>query len=332
MINNYKVVSLFCGCGGMDLGFTGNFIYLNRAYERNPIDIIFANDIDKNACITYNFNFEHKAICDDISNVSLELIPDCDIVIGGFPCQDFSLAGKRKGFDSKRGLLYKQMLRVVKIKMPKIFVAENVEGLTYNINGESPLKKIIYEFKKVGYNVKYKLFNTADYEVPEIRKRVIIIGVRNDIKKDYTFPKEVINENNWLTVKDAIDDLWDKLGKNEIANHSEKDFSKAKFNPNGKGQGNRLLDANRPSVTIRAEHHGNIEGHYRTYNEENSKDVNNWRRLTVRECARIQSFPDSFVFPVSASAAYKQIGNAVPPVFAWHICKSVINFLNNESL
>ncbi len=328
MMSNYKVVSLFCGCGGMDLGFTGGFSYLRKNYKNNPIDIVFANDIEKNACNTYNYNFNHNAICEDISNIEVESIPDCDIVIGGFPCQDFSLAGKRKGFDSTRGLLYKQMLRVIKEKQPLVFVAENVEGLTLKINGESPLLKIIDEFENVGYKVKYKLFNTAYYEVPEMRKRVIIVGVRNDISEEYEYPKEIMNENNWLTAKDAIDDLWDKLGKNEVPNHSEKDYSKAKFNPNGKGQGNRLLDANKPSVTIRAEHHGNIEGHYRTYNEENSKDVKNWRRLTVRECARIQSFPDNFVFPGAASAAYKQIGNAVPPVFAWHICNSVIGFLD----
>lgn len=331
-MKKYKVISLFCGCGGLDCGFKGGFNYLGKNYSKLPIDIVFANDIDKQACATYDYNFTHSApaICADVSTIKTENLPNCDIVLGGFPCQDFSLAGKRRGFKSDRGILYKEMLRIVKDKSPKIFVAENVEGLTLDINGENPLLKILSEFEKIGYTVQYKLFNTADYEVPEIRKRVIIVGVRKDINIRYEYPKPLLGKENWFTAKDAIDDLWDSLGTGEIANHSENDFSKAKFTFGGKGQGNRRIDKDKPSITIRAEHHGNIEGHYRTFNEENSQNIENWRRLTVRECARIQSFPDSFVFPCSASAAYRQIGNAVPPVFAWHIAKSIIEFLDKN--
>lgn len=324
-----KVVSLFSGCGGMDLGFTGGFNYLGKEYKKHNIEILFSNDFEPKACQTYNFNFENKAVCNDIKNINEKELPDCDIVVGGFPCQDFSLAGKRKGFDSERGNLYKEMLRVVNEKKPKVFVAENVEGISINLDGNNPLEVIVNQFRNIGYNVEYKLFNTAYYGVPQMRKRVIIIGVRNDLNKKPVFPEPVCNETNWLTAKDAIDDLWDKIDTDYVKNHTKNDYSKAKFMEHGKGQGNRKIEMNKPSVTIRAEHHGNIEGHYRTYDELHPEDRKSWRRLSVRECARLQSFPDSFVFHCAASSAYKQIGNAVPPVFAWHIADTVINIIES---
>ena len=328
MNKKYKVVSLFSGCGGMDLGFQGGFTYLNKKYKRNNFDIIFSNDFEKKACETYNFNFENKSICDDINNINEKAIPNCDVIIGGFPCQDFSLAGKRRGFNSERGKLYQQMLRIVNEKRPKIFVAENVQGISIDLDGNSPLEKIVNEFRNIGYKVKYQLFNTADYEVPQTRKRIIIIGVREDLKIEPRFPKPILNESNWISAKDAIDDLWNLLDKDVVKNHTSKDYSKAKFSENGKGQGNRRIDADKPSVTIRAEHHGNIEGHYRSTNEKEPENRKYWRRLSIRECARIQSFPDNFIFPCAASSAYKQIGNAVPPVFCWYIANNVLSILN----
>ncbi len=324
----YKVVSLFSGCGGMDLGFEGGFTYLNKSYKSNPFEIIYSNDFEKNACETYDYNFKNKIVCQDIHNIDDKSIPECDVVIGGFPCQDFSLAGKRKGFNSQRGQLYKEMLRVVKSKKPKVFVAENVEGISINIENSSPLDKIIDEFKEVGYKVDFHLFNTADYEVPQIRKRIIIIGVRSDLNCVPLFPKAILSSNQWISAKQAIDDLWDKLDSDYVKNHTSKDYSKAKFAVSGKGQGNRQIEADKPSITIRAEHHGNIEGHYRSMKPENPNDKNFWRRLSIRECARLQSFPDDFIFPCSASSAYKQIGNAVPPVFAWYIANSVLEILS----
>lgn len=325
----YKVVSLFSGCGGMDLGFEGGFTFLNKKYNYNPFEIIYSNDFEKKACETYNYNFKNKIICEDIHNINENKIPSCDVVIGGFPCQDFSLAGKRRGFNSKRGQLYKEMLRIVESKKPKVFVAENVEGISINIENSSPLLKIIDEFKKIGYRVDFQLFNTADYEVPQTRKRIIIIGVRNDLNCNPIFPKPVLSSDEWITAKQAIDDLWGKIDSNYVKNHTSKDYSKAKFSDSGKGQGNRQIEADKPSITIRAEHHGNIEGHYRSTNPNEPNNKKFWRRLSIRECARIQSFPDSFIFPCAASSAYKQIGNAVPPVFAWHIANNVLDILNN---
>ena len=324
-MKNYRLLTLFCGCGGLDLGFVGDFDFLGKHYKKHDIEIVYASDINEPACKTYNYNFEHKCVCKDICDEDPELLPDCDIVIGGFPCQDFSLAGNRKGFAADRGILYKQMMRIVEAKKPKVFVAENVEGITIRIDDYVPIDIITNDFKSIGYSVKYKLLNAADYGVPQVRKRVIIIGVRNDIKDEFSYPAPTVSK--WVSVKEGIDDLWDLLDTGKVANHTSKDYSRAKFYPDGKGQGNRLLVADEPSCTIRAEHHGNIEGHYRTYDENNRSDVTKWRRLSVRECARIQSFPDNFIFPVSASSAYRQIGNAVAPVFAWHVANSIIEFL-----
>lgn len=311
----------------MDLGFKGNFDFLGKHFEKNNFDIVFSNDFEKKACETYNFNFKEESKCDDIKNINDSDIPECDVVIGGFPCQDFSLAGKRRGFNSDRGNLYKEMLRIILAKKPKIFVAENVEGIKMSLDGTSPLDIILDEFRNSGYVVEYKLFNTADYLVPQTRKRIIIIGIRRDLNFEPTFPEPIVTEKNWISAKMAIDDLWDKIDTDFVKNHTSKDYSKAKFMDHGRGQGNRRIEADKPSVTIRAEHHGNIEGHYKTYDDNNLKDRNNWRRLSVRECARLQSFPDSFIFPCPASSAYKQIGNAVPPVFAWHIAKKVSEIL-----
>jgi DNA (cytosine-5)-methyltransferase 1 len=322
----FTVVSLFSGCGGKDLGVIGGFKFKDRYYEKNNFEIVWANDIDKYACETYRSYFKHDIVCDDIKNVDLNSIPKADIVIGGFPCQDFSVAGKRRGLSSERGQLYLQMKLVIEHCEPLAFIAENVEGLT-NLEGNKTVEKIKEDFKSCGYNVTYHLFNAADYGVPQIRKRVFIVGIRKDIKANIYFPKPVRDQfsqtNPWMTAKDAIDDLWDKVDEPGIYNHTNKDISKAKFYKGKRLQGNCLIAGDKPSVTIRAEHHGNIEGHYRTANPDNPNDVSGWRRLSVRECARLQTFPDDFVFKGAATYAYKQVGNAVPPVLAWYIARAV---------
>lgn len=338
--NSIKIVSLFSGCGGMDLGFLGGFNFLGEEYKKNPYEIIFANDIFKQANDVYEANFNHKPDSRSIVDLTLkEDLPNtsADVVLGGFPCQTFSYSGKRGGLGDPRGQLYLQMIRVIKHYKPKVFVAENVDGIRNSKKGTcgttikvSALDKIIEDFKEVGYNVQYQVLTAADFGVPQMRKRVFIIGLREDLgsTKDIYFPEKVYDQTGeetgkkWLSSKDGIDDLWDKVNDPTVANHTIKDISKAKFYPGRKMQGNTRIPENRPSITIRAEHHGNIEAHYRTtLNDEN--DMNGWRRLSVRECARLQSFPDSFNFTTSASAAYKMIGNAVAPVVGWHISRAV---------
>lgn len=338
-IKKLNVLSLFSGAGGMDLGFTGDFNYLGTYYGKQPFNIIFANDIFKQAAEVYEANLglkvETRSICDlEESELPQENV---DIVLGGFPCQSFSYAGKRKGLSDPRGQLYLEMIRIIKYYKPKMFVAENVDGIRNSRKDDkgnavdvSALDTILKAFDETGYEVQYQVLNAADFGVPQNRRRVIILGLRKDLGSinDVYYPAKLFDKtgeitgNKWLTAKDGIDDLWDKVNDPGVLNHTQRDISKAKFYPGKKMQGNNRIAADRPAPTIRAEHHGNIEAHYRTTLEDEN-DVNGWRRLSVREVARLQSFPDNFNFICSASAAYKMIGNAVPPVLAWNIGRAV---------
>ncbi|MFH1459790.1 MAG: DNA cytosine methyltransferase [Candidatus Omnitrophota bacterium] len=306
MTENLKLLALFSGCGGKDLGFRGDFTYLNKYYERLPYDLVWANDIEEKACETYKENVSNHIVPGDILEVKKKKIPSCNVVIGGFPCQDFSVAGKRRGTGTDRGNLYIEMRDIIKKKKPEFFVAENVGGLL-NIRNEEGLiiDQIIKSFEELKYDVTYWYLNAADFGVPQSRRRVFIVGFKKSLKIKITPPNppEILVKH--VTAKEALDDL---LWKNKDLPNQDQ-YSKAR-NYGIKCQGNKAILANAPSPTIRAEHHGNIEFHY---SEE--------RRLTIRECARLQSFPDDFIFKGSTSNAYKQVGNAVPPVLAWHIAK-----------
>ena len=313
-MKKYKVVSLFSGCGGLDLGFKGNFEFLKKTYPENNFELIWANDIDKNACLTYENYFKHPIACGDIRDILTKTdfisnLSNIDIVLGGFPCQDFSHAGKRKGFDSERGTLYQAMSNVIMQLKPALFLAENVKGLLTLNNGEA-IQQILEDFEKLGYHAAYKLLLTSNFEVPQKRERVVIIGTRKDILPKFKFSQFLHETNRNLSLEMAIGDL-ENIKEGEINNHF---WSKAKKN---KGQGNNAVLKERLGPTMRAEHHGNIEFHW-----------NNTRRLSAREAARIQSFPDDFIFYPSTSSAYRQIGNAVPPVFAWHLAHTIENFMN----
>src|SRR3989338_2290535 len=189
-----KVMSLFAGCGGMDLGF------LLAKHPELAYEIVWANDFEKIACETYKKNFNHDIVCGDIWEIDLDKTPKADVIIGGFPCQDFSaLRGeKRPGLKSKRGLLYTKFVEAVSKKLPLFFVAENVKGLLTANNGWA-IKKIKDDFAKVdhvGYNVTHKLINFADYGVPQKRERVVIVGVRNDLGLNFVFPKPTHKYNH----------------------------------------------------------------------------------------------------------------------------------------
>lgn len=321
MKKNYSIISLFAGCGGMDLGFTGGFTSLGKKYPKRNFVISWANDIEPNACKTYKEYFGHDIVCGDITQILNgknqqtmfeQSIPEtADIVIGGFPCQDFSHAGKRLGFGSKRGMLYQSMVEVVKRTKPSLFVAENVKGLLTMNNGEA-IKTIIKDFEALGYHVEYNLYLAADYGVPQMRERVVIVGTRKDKLPPFKHPKSTRKKDNWITLEKAIGDLENKK-EGATPNHY---WSKAKKN---NGQGNNKVKKEAPGPTMRAEHHGNIEFHW-----------NGKRRLSAREAARIQSFPDDMIFMPSTSSAYKQIGNAVPPVLAWNVATAIEEFLNKN--
>lgn len=302
------VVSLFSGCGGMDLGFVGDFDFLNKHYDRTAFDIIWANEISEYACKTYRKNLGNYIIEGDIHNVINQLPDYADVVIGGFPCQDISINGKMAGVNGKRSSLYTYIVEAVKRINPKVFVAENVGGLLLKQN-EYSLNTIVKDFSSLGYDLTYQLYNTMDYGVPQTRQRVIFVGTRNDMPK---FDPPLPTCSAPVTAKEALCDLENK--------DADKSFSHiwSKANVSGQ-QGNRKLLADRPGYTMRAECHGNIQFHYSLP-----------RRISMREAARIQSFPDTFLFECGLRETERQIGNAVPPVFAWHIAKAVEKVIIGE--
>lgn len=339
MREKFRVVSLFSGCGGMDYGLEGGFEIFGQKYPKNPFTTVFSNDINAFACETLAYNLPHiSPVVGSIADVPDSALPSkVDVVTGGFPCQTFSHSGKREGLESERGQLYRQMKRVVEVTRPKMFIAENVDGLRTSTRGAdtTALDHIVAEFEQSGYDVAYQVLKAVDYGVPQTRVRVIIIGVDKKYgvdKVEYPAPTHGTAAPllPYRTAHDSIGDLWSHLGDGTVANHAVQDYSKGKFYPGKTMQGNNQIAKDKPAPTIRAEHHGNIEAHYNTTDgKPASPDFSNVRRLSVRECARIQTFPDSFVFPCSASQAYRQIGNAVPPVLAWHIGRAVARQLNN---
>jgi DNA (cytosine-5)-methyltransferase 1 len=357
-----KVISLFTGIGGMDMGFGGEVIVhtdsiINKEFIDKPyiihdfvvlkklnFECIFQNDILKGAKEVYGFNNDNSNyIIKSIFNLISEnfVFPEADIVIGGFPCQDFSQAGKRKGFESNkshdlketidilqnnnRGTLYKSFVEVVKKVKPKIFVAENVYGLITMKN--EPIKQIIKDFSEIGYVVNYQIICCHNFGIPQNRKRIIIMG----ILKEKHFKIDV----GWnFIIKNKIEC---NVGKyfyhleepNITKDISQMVYSKAKKLE--KGQGQIEINLNSFSPTIRAEHHGNIE--FRRYKNstinKNEKNLDE-RRLTVREAGLIQTFPPNYIFSKKKNmGAYKYIGNAVPPLLGYLIADKVYELYTN---
>lgn len=398
-----RLLSLFSGCGGMDIGFEGDFWCLKKSInsELHPewikavhgdwvqvaptiFNTVFANDIRPDAKAAWVSYFEkRKADANDIyhldSIVNLvkrakageAIFPDnIDIVTGGFPCQDFSIAGKRLGFHShkshlgsaltdeepsaeNRGQLYMWMREVISLTSPKLFIAENVKGLTNLEDVKEVIERDFSEAGNGGYLVvPAKVLYAPDYGVPQSRERVIFFGFQKSaltaeaqvalsqavIPKEYDpYPVKTHGENLWpiVTCKDAFIGLTEP---EESSDPSQTKYSKAKYmGSHCQGQTEVKLDSVGP--TIRSEHHGNIEfrrlsaEHGGSHLEELAKGLPE-RRLTIRECARIQTFPDDYQFilkktvqnkSVSSSDAYKIIGNAVPCVLAYHIAKTIEN-------
>lgn len=324
-----SVVSLFSGCGGLDLGFRGGFsVFANehkKFFERNPYEILWANDIYTEAFETYKKNIGPHIVQEDIRGIVKQSIPKADVIIGGFPCQDFSIAGKKQGLQVSRGRLYMEMVELVSIQKPYAFLAENVKNITSDklVDGERNQKvidSIVDDFTSVGYDVTVHHISAADYGVPQLRERVFIVGIRKDLKTKFYVPKP---HHPIMSAKEAIDDLWGKEDDLSIPNHSQRSLAKFPERKASGMQGNYLIAADKPSQTIRSEHHMNIQGHYRTYNPDNPSDRSSWRRLTVRECARLQSFPDDFVFIGNKTQTYVVVGNAVPPIVGWYMARAL---------
>jgi len=301
----FKLVSMFSGCGGMDLGFVGGFEFLGRRYKSLPFEILWANDLNREACKTYARNLGHPSRAGDAWELMDEMPSSADVLVGGFPCQDISVNGKRAGVNGARSGLYKAMVEAVRRIRPKVFVAENVKAL---LRQKEWIDQVVEDFEALGYRLSYQLYRAADYGVPQSRERVLIVGTAPGVRS-FSPPAPERNASNWITAKEAIGDL-ENVAQSPHINHI---WSLANKSPE---QGNRRLTANRPGYTIRAECHGNIQFHY---------DLP--RRISMREAARIQSFPDKFIFMSGLREIERQVGNAVPPVLAWHVANSVLECL-----
>ncbi|MDB9996378.1 DNA (cytosine-5-)-methyltransferase [Gammaproteobacteria bacterium] len=309
-LKKISIISMFSGCGGMDLGFLGGFNFLGKRYKKLDTEIVWCNELNPEACKTYKKNISQDILEGDVWENLTSVPKKIDLLIGGFPCQDISVNNKNaKGVEGDRSGLYRAMIEVAKISNPQMIIAENVKGLL-NKNNAPSLKKVIDDFSMLGFNVQYKLYNSANFGVPQTRERVFIVGTK---KGEFIHPSEPLDSCNWVTAKDAIHDLVDREEDLDWSHI----WSKAK--KNNASQGNRALKSDRPGYTIRAECHGNTHYHY---------DLP--RRMSLRESARIQSFPDQFIFRSKMRETERQIGNAVPPVLAWHLANNVIKFLNSK--
>lgn len=322
-MESLKVASLFCGCGGTDVGLLGGFDFLGENYARNPMEIVYANDIEESACRIFEENFGVVPDRRDIRTVPASEIPEIDVLTGGFPCQSFSIVAqnpKRLGYKDERGMLFFEMCRILREKQPKCFIAENVKGLLSANKGEAfPL--IISEFEKSGYQVTHKLINAAAFGVPQKRERVIIVGIRNDLGFKYEFPDDVLAEDDYAVLGDVVENQVDE--KYFFSEKAVQGMRAAKRDMN-KG---RAQDLNKPCNTV---------GSHLAKVSLNSTDPvlldgGRYRRFTPREVARIQSFPESFKLIGVEGAQYRALGNAIPPVMFWYVAHQLCELLRENN-
>jgi DNA (cytosine-5)-methyltransferase 1 len=397
MNKQYTVASLFSGCGGLDLGFSGGFSFHGHDYEGLPTQVVFANDIDRDAVQCYNTNkllTNHGVKCtlSDIKDVLNDEIPDFDILLAGFPCQPFSNAGNRKGIhdDNGRGTLFEECERILKDKIekghkPTAFVFENVRGILSSKmpNGVTVPQEIKNRMEQLGYNVNFQLVRASDYGVPQNRYRVLIIGVRKEngvfdfvemqkVIADYKLPSVTFGKSEKLLLGSILTGItkstpdteyWEyskstqmmieliggcnhgmkalKYFKNDFSiselptvlfeGRSWKDIPPEKLTPRFKKIYDDPIKYHSPKFFRRfafGEINGTITASGQPENCGITHPVEN-RRYMVREIARIQSFPDDFLFSsIPLQSRYKVIGNAVPPVLGWVVAKALINHLS----
>lgn len=397
----YKIASLFSGCGGLDLGFTGGFTFLGKDYKRLNTEIVFANDFDVDACKCYNanpllVNDGAECLLDDIRNIDANTIPDFDILLAGFPCQPFSNAGNRKGVndDNGRGTLFEECERIIQAKVitnkrPKAFLFENVRGILSSKmpDGKTTVPhEIQCRMENLGYNVSMKLVCSSDYGVPQQRYRVLIIGIDKQLglgSFDFDSLLNVVNRHNipsTLTGKDeelllgrilqgvheqeddvvweysvttqntveliggcqhgqkAMDLFGEGYSKQDLPpivfeGRSWKDIPYEKLSPRFKKIADDPKKYHAPKFFRRfafGEINGTITASAQPENCGITHPVEN-RRYSVREIARIQSFPDNFRFnAIPLQSQYKVIGNAVPPVMAWVVATALLNYLQDK--
>ena len=329
-----NIASFFAGAGGLDLGF-----------QKAGFNVIWANEYDKDIWETYTKNHPNTTF-DKRSIVDIESyeVPECDGIIGGPPCQSWSEAGSLRGIDDKRGQLFYDFIRILETKQPKFFLAENVSGML--LERHSPALKNIKElFKNAGYELSFQLLNAADFDVPQDRKRVFFVGIRKDLNFKFEFPK---SQKNKVTLEHAISDLKESVVSAKEGNKTNSENCKISNHEYMIGgfssmfmSRNRVRTWDEQSFTIQAGgRHAPIhpQAPKMKFIEQNLREFvkgkeDLYRRLSVRECARIQTFPDDFIFHYNhISAGYKMIGNAVPVNLAKHIALQVRSQIETAEL
>ena len=331
-INTMKIVSFFAGAGGLDLGFA-----------KAGFDIIWANEYDKDIWETYEKN--HKTTILDkrsIVDISSNEVPDCDGIIGGPPCQSWSEAGSKRGIADKRGQLFYEFMRILADKKPKFFLAENVSGMLLTTHKEA-LANIKQMFNDIGYDLSFQMLNVSDFGVPQDRKRVFFVGYRKDLGVKFQFPTPTTPFNK-ITLKKAIFDLKDNALPAKEGNYTNGNECKVVNHEYMIGgfssiymSRNRVRSWDEVSFTIQAGgRHAPIHPQAPKMNfiEQNLREFvkgkeHLYRRLSVRECARIQTFPDNFTFYYNnVVVGYKMIGNAVPVNLAYEVAQQIKLYFN----
>ena len=327
-----RLVSFFAGCGGLDLGF-----------EQAGFDVVWANELEQHCRATYIRNHpKTEFVLGDICKIDPNSIPDCDGFIGGPPCQSWSVGGKQKGLDDKRGQLFIKYIELISAKNPKFFVIENVKGML-----DKKFKDVFEDFvarlDNAGYDVQWALLDAVNFRIPQNRERVFFVGFKKEMNVMFTFPNPTCVEP--VTLERAIGDIEeepyfysgrkkDKYVEHKRPNH---DVLASKFG-SFYYRGNRRRGWQQPSFTINATadftplHPSSPKMMYFGYENWNfQKDkLDEYRRLSVRECARIQTFPDNFIFEYEdIKDAYKMIGNAVPPRLGNEIAKCILTALDH---
>ena len=300
----------------MDLGFEGGFTYRRTAYEPLPYKIVGSYDNDAKCKRTYDKNFAHTLTLADLSKAEPRDFPRADVLIGGFPCQEFSSCGPQGGIDSHRGGLFRAMSKYAKEHQPMLVVAENVMNLA-RINRGADLVTIRRSLALAGYRTIVWSIYAPDYGIPQTRERLVILGVRKDLRGDPDLPKATFAKKP-RGIAWAIGDL-KNIQDDSVPNQHQ--YFKAGLAKTGHGQGDEKNRAPDPAYTIRANSRSRVQFHYELK-----------RRLTVRECARVQTFPDTFVFPDEPTPSIRQIGNAVPPVLSHIIAASLADFIKQQPM
>ena len=314
-----KIASLFCGCGGSDIGAEGNFIFQDIYYPRLNTEIIYANDIDEKACDIFDANFPITADRRDIRTVAEEEIPKHDVLLAGFPCQSFSILAQnppRLGYKDEKGKLFFEIVRILKHHKPKYFICENVKGILSANKGKTfPL--IVDELKRAGYNIFHKILNSKYYGVPQKRERVFIVGIDKKIEAEYTFPMKILDDDNLVPLKKVVQKNVDK--KYFFSERAVEGMLRANKVSSARMNKGRDQNLDEPCNTVTA-HLAKV-----TLNGTDPvlKEGGHYRRFSPREVADIQSFPSNFKLTGSDNAQYRALGNAIPPVVFWHIMEEL---------